>query len=149
MHYDHTLEIIDPSTPSYEIDIKEINLFGEAVFHNCTRLESIKIYEYQHFMQNALHSCFNLKRIFLPCNFHLHDFDLIHNTTREVQEIMIRSEIRFISREVVEKAMVPCVLSSFNLLENRCTEDGLLPIQVYIEVMFFRGYKLDISDKKT
>ena len=46
MHYDHTLEIIDPSTPSYKIDIKEINLFGENVFRNCTNLESIKIYEY-------------------------------------------------------------------------------------------------------
>ena len=61
---------------------------------------------------------------------------------------MIRSEIRFISREVVEKALVPCVLSNFNLLENRCTEDGLLSIQVYIEVMFFRDYKPDTSDKK-
>ena len=145
--YDYILEIIVPSTPFYQIDIKEINLFGENFFCNCTSLESIKIYECQHFRQNSLPNCSYLKRISLPCNFDLHDFDLIHNTTREVQEIMIRSEIRFISREVVEKALVPCVLSNFNLLENQCTEDGLLPIQVYIEVIFFRDYRPDTSDK--
>ena len=120
-------------------------MFGENVCNNCTSLESIKIYEFQHFRQNALLYCFNLKRISLPCNFDLHDFDLIHNTTREVPEIMIWSEIQFISREVVEKALVPCVLSNFNLFEKQCTEDGLLPIQVYIEVMFFRDYRPDTS----
>ena len=97
--------------------------------------------------QNALLNCSNLKRISLPCNFDLHDCDLIHNTTREVQEIMIRSEIQFISRELVEKVLVPCVLSNFNLLENGCTEDGLLPIQVYIEVISFRDHRPDTSDK--
>ena len=147
MHYDHTLEIIDLSTPFYEIDSKKINSFGENVFRDCISLESIKIYEFQHFRQNALLNCSNLKRISLPCNFYLHDCYLIHNTTREVQEMMIRSEIRFISRELVEKALLPCVLSNFNLLENRYTEDGLLPIQVYIEVMFFRDHRPNTSDK--
>ena len=140
MHYDYILEIIDPSTPFYEIDIKEINLFGENVFCNCKSLESIRIYEFEHFRQNVLLYCSYLKKISLPCNFDLDNFDLIHNTTREVQEIMIWLEIQFISRELVEKALVHCVLSNSNLLENRCTEDGLLPIQVYIEVMFFRDY---------
>ena len=110
-------------------------------------LESMKIYEFQHFRQNALLNCSNSKRISLPYNFDLHNFDLIHNTTREVQEIMIWSEIRFISRELVEKALVPCVLSNFNLLENRCTEDNLIPIQVFIEVVFFRDHRPDRSDK--
>ena len=117
MHYDYTLEIIDPSTP-LQNQYKKINLFGENVCHNCTSLESIKIYEFQHFRQNALLNCSNLKRISLPCNFDLHNCDLINNTTQKVQEIMIELEITFISREVVEKALVPCVLSNFNLLEN-------------------------------
>ena len=147
MHYDHTLKIIDPSTPFCQIDIKEINLFGENVFRNCTSLESIKIYGFQHFRKNAPLKCSNLKRISLPCNFDLHNCDSIHNTTREVQEIMIWLEITFISRELVEKALVPCVLSNFKLLENQCTEDGLIPIQVYIKVMFFRDYRPDTSDK--
>ena len=98
MHYDYILEIIDPSTPFYKIDIKEIKLFGENVFRNCTSLESIKIYEFQYFRQNALLNCSNLKRISLPYNFDLHNCDLIHNTTQKVQEIMIQLEITFISR---------------------------------------------------
>ena len=48
MYYDYTLEIIDPSTP-LQNQYKKINLFGENVCHNCTSLESIKIYEFQHF----------------------------------------------------------------------------------------------------
>ena len=113
MHYDHTLEIIDSSTPFYEINIKKINLFGENVCNN--KLGGNKIYEIQHFMQNALLNCSNLKRISLPCNFDLDNCDLIHNTTREVQEIMIWSEITFISREVVEKALVYLVYSQTSI----------------------------------
>ena len=71
---------------------------------------------------------------------------LLSKKTKNIH-VMIRSEIRFISRELVEKALLPCVLSNFNLLENRYTEDGLLPIQVYIEVMFFRDHTPNTSDK--
>jgi len=147
MHYDYTYENNDSSNTFYDIDLNKINYFDDNVFRNCTSLKSIKIYEYQHFRQNTLFNCSNLKRISLPGNFYLHDCDLIHNTTQNVEEIMIRSEIRFISRDVVEKALVPCVLSNYNLLENQCTEDGLIPIQVFIEVMLFRDQKPDTNDK--
>ena len=60
---------------------------------------------------------------------------------------MIELEITFISREVVEKALVPCVLSNYNLLENVCTGDGLIPIQLYIEVMLFQHKEPDTNDK--
>ena len=147
MHYDYRIEDEDPSYPFYAIDLKKVNSFDDNVFRNCTRLQSIKIYDYQHFGQNTLHNCSNLKKISISGNFFLHDCDLIHNTTQRVEEIIIRSELNFITQEVVEKALVPCVLSNYNLLENVCTEDGLIPIQLYIEVMLFRHKEPDTNDK--
>ena len=43
--------------------------------------------------------------------------------------------MRNISRDVVHKASVPLVVRNPGLLERKCTEDGLLPIQVFFEVL--------------
>ena len=95
-------------------------------FLNCKNLQKMNLSESSVYCleEGSFGNCYNLEYVILS------------KKTKNIH-VMIRSEIRFISRELVEKALLPCVLSNFNLLENRYTEDALLPIQVYIEVMFF------------
>ena len=105
-------------------------------FLNCKNLQKMNLSESSVYCleEGSFGNCYNLEYVILS------------KKTKNIH-VMIRSEIRFISRELVEKALLPCVLSNFNLLENRYTEDGLLPIQVYIEVMFFRDHRPNTSDK--
>ena len=84
MHYDYTLEIIDPSTLFYEINIKKLICLVKmsAILVKAWSQEKYMNFNIsEHFRKNALLKCSNLKRISLPCNFDLHNFDLIHNTT--------------------------------------------------------------------
>ena len=56
--------VIIKSSTTYDFYPFEFN--DDCGFHsmnNCTSLEWIKIYEFQHFRQNALLNCSNLKRI--------------------------------------------------------------------------------------
>ena len=49
----------------------------------------------------------------------------------QLQEIMIQSKVKNIIRAVVDLALLPRVFRNPDLLDTKCTEDSLLPIQVF------------------
>ena len=134
MNYGDKVDDMDSSKTQYGIDLKHTNHFDNNVFRDCTSIKSIKVYEHQYFRDNALLGCDNLQRVILPPYFHFNDCLALYNHPTQLQEIMIRSKVRNISRAVVYLALLPWVFRNPGLLDTKCTEDGLLPIQVFFEV---------------
>ena len=141
MNYGDKVDDMDSSNTQYGIDLKHTNHFDNNVFRDCTGIESIKIYEHQYFMENALLGCDNLQRVSLPRYFHLNDCLAIYSHPTNIQEVMIRSKAKDISAEVVDKALLAWIYRNPGLLEKECTEDGLLPIQVLFEVFLLNNHK--------
>ena len=142
MNYGDKVDDMDSSNTQYGIDLKHTNHFDNNVFRDCTGIESIKIYEHQYFRDNALLGCDNLQRVSLPRHFHLNAglaFYAHHPT--KIQEVMIRSKAKDISGDVVDKALLAWIYNNPSLLEKECTEDGLLPIQVFFEVFLLNRPK--------
>ena len=138
MHnYSDKVDDIDSSKTQYRIDLKHTNHFDNNFFRDCTSIKSIKVYEHQYYRDNALLGCDYLQRVSLPPYFHLNDCLALYGHQTQLQEIMIRSKVRNISRDVVDLALLPWVFRNPGLLDTKCTEDGLLPIQVFFELFLF------------
>lgn len=135
INYGDKVDDLDSSNNQYGIDLIHTNHFDNNVFRECTSIESIKIYGHQKFRGNTLLGCDNLQRVSLPSHFHLNDHLALYGYPTKLREIMIRTKARNISRDVVNKVLVPWVITNPGLLERKCTEDGLLPIQVLFEVL--------------
>ena len=104
-------------------------------------MKSIKIYRHQYYRDNALLGCDNLQRVSLPPYFHLNDCLALYGHPTQLQEIMIWSKVRNISRDVVNSALLTWVFRNPGILDTKCTEDGLLPIQVLFEVFLLLNPK--------
>ena len=143
MNYGDKVDDMDSSNTQYGIDLTHKIHFDNNIFWDCTGIESIKIYEHQYFRNNTLLGCDNLQRVSLPPYFHLNGCLPLYSYRCPItlQEIMILSRAKDISIHVVNKALIPWIYRNPGLLEIECIEDGLLPIQVFFEVLLLNHPK--------
>ena len=133
------------------MDLKHIDGFSYSIFDICTSLESVIVHEDQFIQTGAFNTC-NLKKISLPSWLHLStgihgekhcDFFYSDN----IEELTIRSNLKDVTYSIVYMVMYKIIERNPRLLEKKCMNYKLYPIEVAIGKLGWSNHGEDKPDE--